>query len=56
MLSRLLNQHFYADKTTVSIVSDTGEVVYSADEALTGKSINLSADLSAQLKQKNMAQ
>ncbi|UJQ23268.1 sensor domain-containing diguanylate cyclase [Pantoea agglomerans] len=52
MLSRLLNQHFYADKTTVSIVSDTGEVVYSADEALTGKSINLSADLSAQLKQK----
>ncbi|KGD84316.1 diguanylate cyclase [Pantoea stewartii subsp. indologenes] len=52
MLSRLLSQHFYADKTTVSIVSDNGEVVYSPDEALTGKRISLSPDLSAQLKQK----
>ncbi|CCG85775.1 sensor domain-containing diguanylate cyclase [Erwinia piriflorinigrans] len=52
MLSRLLNQHFYADKTTVSIVSDTGEVVHSPDKTLTGKKINLSADLSAQMKEK----
>ena len=52
MLSRLLSQHFYADKTAVSIVSDTGEVVYSPDKALTGKKISLSPVLSAQLKQK----
>lgn len=52
MLSRLLSQHFYADKTTVSIVSDTGEVVYSPEKALTGKRIILSPNLSAQLNKK----
>ncbi|MFL1819130.1 hypothetical protein ACHY48_20100 [Pantoea agglomerans] len=50
MLSRLLSEHFYADKTVVSIVSDIGEVVYSTDESLTGQTLNLSSDLSAQLK------
>ncbi len=51
MLSRLLSQHFYADKTNISIVTDIGEVVYSPDETLTGKKITLSADLAAKLKQ-----
>ncbi|WP_167620281.1 cache domain-containing protein [Pantoea agglomerans] len=50
MLSRLLKQHFFVDKTVISIVSDNGEVVYSPDKTLTGKKIILSKTLTAQLK------
>ncbi|NRH23224.1 sensor domain-containing diguanylate cyclase [Pantoea stewartii] len=49
MMSRLLSKHFYADKTAVSIVSDSGEVVYSPDDTLTGKHIVLNPDLTAQV-------
>ncbi|ADD76960.1 YdaM [Pantoea ananatis LMG 20103] len=51
ILSRLMSHHFYTDKTTISIVSDTGEVIYSPDETLTGKNNPLPGSLTTHLNQ-----
>ncbi|BCQ42433.1 cell signaling regulator (plasmid) [Erwinia rhapontici] len=45
MLSDILSQHFYAEGTTVSIVSNDGLIIFSHDPERVGKTMTLSPDL-----------
>lgn len=46
MLSEILSEHFYKDKSEISIVSNDGEVIYNHDPAVIGSHIHISNNLS----------
>lgn len=50
MLSDILSQHFYSDNSTVSIVSNDGNIIFSHNSALVGTKMNISDVLKKQLR------